>query len=216
MSFDVREKVYTTVGPGSIGSPEGANGSTCIVPVTNLVNNNVYTECWESFHKDPGVMSTNKNRFAVGYRFNSGFKAWTKSQGNQTPMVLDVSLSGSCGFRFDPSVGDAGESPFGLGVWLHTGTVSGNLITGGRAMMLAQESGSSTVMNGETRVSAAINFYRSVVIYPSFMAFSELPLAVGLVAIFPKDVTITIDGFCGDVSARLYRSELEVFNPRAQ
>lgn len=216
MSFDVREKIYTTIGPGSVGTTSTSNTSTCAAPVTNLVNNNVYEECWESFHTSFGFSGSSANRIAVGYRFTSNFGDYTRSQGNQVPMVLDVSVSGSCGFVFDNTSGDAGGAPFGIGVWLHTGTVDGDTITGGRAFMLGQESGSSVVMNSETRVSASINFYRSLVIYPSFFAFEPTPLAVGLVALFPSDRALDVDGMCGDVSARLYRSELNVFNPRSQ
>ena len=221
MSFDVREKIYTTVGPGSVGSPSTSHISTCVTPNTNLVNGSVYEELWESFHAETSIAGGVENRFAVGYRIYSRFDAYTKSQGNQVPMVLDLNISASCGFRFDNSVAGSGSSPFGIGVWLHTGEVDGDAITGGRAFMLANESSSSVTSFPEasitrTRVSTSINFNRSVVIYPSFMAFSPLPLAIAVVALFPKQRALDIDGFCGDVSGRLYRSEQEVFNPRAQ
>lgn len=227
MSFDVRPHEYVVAGPGTLATPTGSTLHTSSVtdPVTNLVNGNVYNSLLcESFYIAERTMTGSAafNRFAVGYRLYSDFSAYTNSAGNTVPMVWDLNINAQAGVRVldsDP----VSDGPVAMSVWLHTGTKADDpdRISGGRAVMLGQghgffEAAFAAPTTDESVCSVGINFNKSVVVYPSFLAFSPLPLAIGVVISAPPNRSVHVDGLAGDVSGRLYSGVQKVFDPAQQ
>ena len=219
MSFDVRSQDYVSVGPGTpvvIGDNTLSTSYRGGSPVTNLANGNVYVrELWESLYQKTEDVGPGSDRLAAGYRLSSDFRGFTNAMA--VPMVWDVNIAAQASVEFQ-DVTNPRSGPVTIGVWLHVGEVDGTKITGGRSSVLGLGKTSVMSIEGEERgyVNCSLNFNKSVVVYPAFLAFQAAPLALAVVVSYPVDDNATVDGFTADFQCRLYSSVQKVFDPAQQ